>query len=52
MDIAESIGFQHFWSFVPAQSFIDEGVENVFVTGAGDLGHVLKSLGDLARMSI
>jgi hypothetical protein len=49
MDISEAIGFNHLWSFVPAQSVIDEGVSNILVSGAGELGHMLKSLSDVAR---
>jgi dynein assembly factor 3 len=52
MDIGESIGFSHFWSFVPAQSVLDDGVSNVFVTGAGELGHILKSLGEACKLGV
>jgi len=52
MEVAEAIGFIHFWGFTPARNFLDQTEDkssvNLLISGTGDVRHLLKSLSDIS----
>ena len=48
MEIAEAIGFAQFWGFTPSMPLLsnEPGDYNIFISGNGDIRHVLRTLSE------